>query len=156
MVACGGDSGGADGGLDAGRDASVVDGGGRDAGLRDAAFEDAAADASLRDAAMTDAGRLPDAGMRPDAGPPPLCDERFGAFCEDTGTCPAGFECDIGRCGPQARPECGGFAGWTCPRTPGSPFTECLYYTGADFGVCVTPAERDCLCRTAPENVACP
>lgn len=63
--------------------------------------------------------------------------------CDETDRCPAGFECQIGRCAPQGRPVCGGFAGATCP----APYVDpCLYYAGTDFGPCLTPEERACAC----------
>ncbi|MDQ3037817.1 MAG: hypothetical protein M3Y87_35815, partial [Myxococcota bacterium] len=97
-----------------------------------------------------------DAGPPRDSGPPPTCSDDLGAPCGDGVDCAPGFECDIGRCAPQDRENCGGFAGWTCPRTPSSPYTECLYYSGADFGPCLTPQERDCLCARSSSGFSCP
>jgi hypothetical protein len=50
------------------------------------------------------------------------------------------------------RPDCGGFAGATCD---GPTYTECLELIGADFGPCVTPAERECACRELRDTFAC-
>lgn len=77
------------------------------------------------------------------------CPMGLGAFCED-GECPTGFECMVGRCAPQGRMLCGGFAGAMCSE-PG--FTACTYFSSADFGPCLTPEERRCICDD-PERAA--
>ncbi len=71
------------------------------------------------------------------------CPMGLGMFCEDGATCPTGFECMVGRCAPQGRQLCGGFAGAMCTE-PG--FTACTYFSSADFGPCLTPEERRCIC----------
>ncbi len=140
--------------------AATSDGGrARDGGSGlDASRADAAAlpdagmsrDAGTSDASASDAGRLADAGAF-DA-PPSTCHPALGAPCDDRTPCDVGFECQVGRCGPQGRPLCGGFAGATCDTAP---YPVCLYYTSADFGPCLTRAERDCLCVRAPESFVC-
>jgi hypothetical protein len=77
------------------------------------------------------------------------CPEGLGAFCEDA-PCPSGFECMVGRCAPQARQICGGFAGARCTEPE---FTQCIYFSSADFGPCLTPDERRCICDD-PERAA--
>lgn len=163
-MGCGGGTSGADAGRDAGRTADAghhVDAGGeRDSGTDAGGDIDAgeARDAGdSPDAAVSDAGTdasMPpsDAGPAPDAGPGE-CHERLGVPCSTSADCGAGFECEIGRCRPQGRELCGGFAGAPCTMPP---YTECLYYSSADFGPCFTPAERDCLCRRFPSAFACP
>lgn len=165
IFGCGGSGDGdgvdAGGGADSGggdRDAASP---GEDAATsRDAALPHDAAvpvDAAVPEdsAAPTDATST-DAGTRADAAMPPTCSDDLGAPCETTDECASGLECQIGRCAPQDRDVCGGFAGWTCPRTAGSPYTECLYYDGADFGPCFTPAEAACLCARPDPGFACP
>lgn len=78
------------------------------------------------------------------------CPMGLGLFCEDGATCPTGFECMVGRCAPQGRMLCGGFAGTMCSE-PG--FTACTYFSSADFGPCLTPEERRCICDD-PERAA--
>jgi hypothetical protein len=166
-IGCGGGETAADAGGHDVTDAAAHDAGGDDAGsatdagsMIDAGSTiDAGGDAD--GGAMADAGASPDASAPSDAGPrpdarPPTCSDDLGAFCDDTTPCATGFECQIGRCAPQDRDVCGGFAGWTCPRTAGSPYTECLYYDSADFGPCFTPEERDCLCARPSPGFACP
>lgn len=75
----------------------------------------------------------------------------IGQACETE--CPDGLACE-GRgpdafCAPPA-PECGGFAGTRCPESR----PECLYYSGADFGLCATAADAQCICENAPNAVA--
>lgn len=116
----------------AGDDGGAVDGGAVDGG---------AVDGGAADGASGDASR--DGGPAPDA--PSMCDPRLGAPCEET--CAAGFECMIGRCTPQGREICGGFAGAPCTEAA---YPHCLYFSSADFGTCLDAAEVDCLCRVAP------
>ena len=54
-----------------------------------------------------------------------------------------------GICVPD-REGCGGFAGAVCP--PEAP--TCLYLEGADFGVCLTAEEADCVCSKSPGAVS--
>jgi hypothetical protein len=143
IVGCGGtdrpagDGGGADsGGSDAGRlDGAVADAGGSDAG---------------GDAGGDDAGS-PDAS----AGDAGTCFDGLSEPCETIDDCTSGFECNIGRCMPQGREVCGGFAGAPCTM---SPYTECLYFTSADFGTCLTPAELACACARSDASTyfVCP
>jgi hypothetical protein len=134
----GGDSGGADSG--GGPDGSTMDGGGTDAGEDSGMGEDAGEDSGMAE----DSGGA-DAGM---------CGEGLGAACSDVAPCGAAYECNLGRCMPQAREVCGGFAGAPCTMPP---YTECLYFTSADFGTCLTPAEYACVCARpdADEHYAC-
>jgi hypothetical protein len=80
----------------------------------------------------------------------------LGDACEDTAggaPCPTGFECDLGRCLPQGRETCGGFAGAPC-HDPVR--TECVYESGhGDVGTCFSPAEARCLCATDPTRWPC-
>lgn len=105
----------------------------------------------------TDTGAERDAGPAVDAGGedggPPMCgSDGLGDFCEDA-PCRSGFECMVGRCTPQARQLCGGFAGATCtdPLYP-----VCLYFSTADFGPCFTRDEAACICDRARTSFACP
>lgn len=158
VMGCGGGAGETDGGLDAGRaDAGgEVDagpehdaGGAPDAGETDAGGEP---DGGARDAGSDASAPDPDAGPPGDGGPPGSCHERLGAPCEESSECGAGFECEIGRCRPQGRELCGGFAGAPCTIPP---YLSCLYYESADFGPCFTSAERDCLCARYPSAFQC-
>ncbi|UJR83911.1 Hypothetical protein I5071_59820 [Sandaracinus amylolyticus] len=71
------------------------------------------------------------------------CDEMLGAACEDPSACGGELQCESGRC-MVGRAGCGGFAGALCEGA-----LECLYFTSADYGACVTSAERECLCARA-------
>lgn len=143
LAACG-----APGASDAGHD-----GGGRlDAGggqVDSGARRDAGDDGSVPhdDAGLSDAGNdasMPDDAGRPDGGPPAACNPGLGEPCDDTDPCNPGFECQIGRCAPQGRPTCGGFAGASCP----SPYVNpCFYFVSADFGPCLKAEEQACACR---------
>lgn len=153
---------------DAGRDASAEDmDAGHDAGTdpddagtsADAASDaatiaDAGTDAATIADAGTDAGSEPDAGT--DAGSTPEGCGDLGKPCTNGADCGAGYECDTlrGVCMPRGRPTCGGFVGAPCPS--GGIYTECRYYSSADFGPCLTPAEDACACRAAPSAFACP
>lgn len=138
---------------DAGSDASVLDAPVLDAPSTDDAGTDAPAlDAGTDAPVVADTG-VPDAGT--DAPRSSSCPPGLGEFCEDDGMCPSPYECDVGRCRPQGRPLCGGFAGATCDEPP---YTACLYNEHADFGSCLTPAEVTCICAD-PElsrDVVCP
>jgi len=146
LAACGGPAG-PDAGFDgAGRfDAG---GGPHDSG----AGEDGsipAGDAGQDGSIATDAGRdasMPDDAGQPDGGPPAACDPGLGEPCDDSDPCNPGFECQIGRCAPQGRPSCGGFAGASCP----SPYVNpCFYFASADFGPCLKAEEQACACRAS-------
>lgn len=129
--------GGADSAVATDSGIRVDAGGGSDAAT--GADSGAAADAG----AGTDSGAATDAGGGAiDAGPV-MCSSGLGASCEGSVACPSGFECNLGRCMPQSRQVCGGFAGAACTDAV---YTQCLYFTSADFGTCLTPAERACLC----------
>jgi hypothetical protein len=67
----------------------------------------------------------------------------LGRMCTTQAEC-APYDCVMGFCGPMGRATCGGFVGMMCPPA----FPECLYFTGADFGICWTQAERDCICMS--------
>ena len=133
---------------DGGSDVPVLDVPSADDAGTDAAELDAGTDAPPTvDTGVADAGR--------DAPRSGSCPPGLGEFCEDDGMCPSPYECDIGRCRPQGRPLCGGFAGATCDEPP---YTACLYNDMADFGSCLTPAEVACICAD-PElsaDVVCP
>src|SRR5690606_23921562 len=103
-------------------------------------------------ATPSDAGAHTDAGMLPDAGGS-ACDPRFSKECVNDSPFAPGFQCAMNLCMPDGREECGGFAGSTCPGHPDSAEAICLFYTGTDFGLCVTTAERDCLCAEYPDHV---
>jgi hypothetical protein len=96
----------------------------------------------------SDSGATSDARATDDAWRD-TCPDGLGAFCEDA-PCPAGYECMVGRCAPQARQICGGFAGARCTEPE---FTQCIYFSSADFGPCLTPDERRCICDD-PERAA--
>lgn len=85
----------------------------------------------------------------PDAAPG-MCGA-VGDSC--TTSCPDGLVCRTGAGGGICVPDregCGGFAGAVCP--PEAP--TCLYLEGADFGVCLTAAEADCVCTRSPGAVS--
>ncbi|AKF03616.1 hypothetical protein [Sandaracinus amylolyticus] len=93
------------------------------------------ADASV----ATDAARGSDARAS-------TCDDALGSSCEGSSACDGELECQNGRC-VVARAGCGGFAGAPCDGE-----LECVYFESTDFGVCVTTAERGCLCERAPSS----
>jgi hypothetical protein len=105
---------------------------------------DAAADLDLG-AMMSDGAVESDSGA--DSGRPACVIPGLGDACGDTAggaPCPTGFDCDLGRCLPQDRETCGGFAGARC--TDGDR-TECVYEHGhGDVGTCFTPTEVGCIC----------
>lgn len=100
-----------------------------------------------------DVGTERDATMLPDAWRD-ACPEGLGAFCEDA-PCPTGYECMVGRCAPQGRQLCGGFAGARCTEPD---YTACTYFSSADFGPCLTPEEQRCICDDPARaaGFACP
>jgi len=129
-----------------------------DIGPQDAASVDASGDQDLGavgDASTDDAGG--DSGT--DAGrPPAMCVARpgLGDSCEDTAggaPCPAGFDCDLGRCIPQDGITCGGFAGTPCTD---SVRNQCIYQSGhGDVGTCFSADEVRCLCMIDPTRWTC-
>jgi len=105
--------------------------------------------------ATTDVPASPDAHLDRDAPEASdawreSCPMGLGMFCEDGVACPTGYECMVGRCAPQGRMLCGGFAGAMCS-DPG--FRACIYFSSADFGPCLTVEERRCICED-PERAA--
>jgi hypothetical protein len=138
-----------------GSDPAAPDAAGRDTSIGEDAFvaaldapSEADAPIGLDAPAATDSGSASDAASSDDAWRD-TCPEGLGAFCEDA-PCPAGYECMVGRCAPQARQLCGGFAGARCTEPE---FTQCIYFSSADFGPCLTPDERRCICDD-PERAA--
>lgn len=134
---------------------SALDGGGSaDAASALDAFAESDAPSEADAPLNADAPLTADAGEAPDAFREPACPEGLGAFCEDA-PCPMGFECMVGRCAPQGRQLCGGFAGAMCTE-PG--FSACLFFSRADFGPCLTPEERRCICDdpSRAAGFACP
>jgi hypothetical protein len=138
-----------------GSDPAAPDAAGRDTSIGEDAFVAAVDAPSEADApigldapAASDSGSVSDAPAADDAWRD-TCPEGLGAFCEDA-PCPSGFECMVGRCAPQARQICGGFAGARCTEPE---FTQCIYFSSADFGPCLTPDERRCICDD-PERAA--
>ncbi len=133
-----------------------------DSGATDAAADAASVDAfvdhdlgSTSDASTGDAGD--DAGT--DAGrPPAVCVARpgLGDACEDTAggaPCPAGFDCDLGRCIPQDGMTCGGFVGAPCADPVRN---QCVYQPGhGDVGTCFSADELRCLCAIDPDRWTC-
>jgi hypothetical protein len=116
-----------------------------DATVRDVIAADVS-DASRSDAGATDTGTVtPDTGSSADVAS--SCPTELGAPCSGSAECTAGLECHVGRCSPQGRQTCGGFAGARCTDPD---YSECLYFSGADFGTCVRPSEARCLCMRAP------
>jgi hypothetical protein len=104
------------------------------------------------DGASADVPSTPDSGGRVDAGS--VCPPNgTGEACSDTTMCPSGFTCDLGRCMPQGRQTCGGFA---MARCTDAAYSECLYETGhGDVGTCFSPSERTCLCAVAADRWQC-
>ena len=75
----------------------------------------------------------------------------IGSAC--SGSCPDGYECQGGRClPPSARPGCGGFAAATCDTAE---YPSCLYYSGTDYGACLTPEEAACACAEHADLFSC-
>lgn len=110
---------------------------GVDAGNDASATADAGSDAA---SSTTDAGSTC---------PPP----GTGTTCTDTASCGAGLECSLGRCIPQGRETCGGFAAHPCTMPP---YTQCTYQPGhGDVGTCLTPDELTCVCATDPTSWTC-
>ena len=77
-----------------------------------------------------------------------------GRSCSAARPCPGLLDCyspdgdGEGVCS-SPRPGCGGFAGTLC--TTG---LFCATLTGTDIGMCVTEAERVCICATSPAAIA--
>lgn len=72
-----------------------------------------------------------------------------GAGCSSPEQCGDELICQNDAfCAPD-RPTCGGFAGAECTGAD----ELCLNLDGADFGVCVTASERDCICARSRDHV---
>ncbi len=101
---------------------------------------------------LTDAAAL-DAGVDGAAADGGSCSSGLGAWC-DLAACPSGYSCGVGRCAPQGRETCGGFVGAPCTDPT---YTECVYFTGADYGTCLSRAELTCVCSDPrrSEGVSC-
>jgi hypothetical protein len=110
-------------------------------------------DAGIPDGEVPDGevpdGEVPD-GTAGEGGASEDCGE-IGLTCTE-GSCGSGFLCELGVCVPSDRRGCGGFAGWTCDDAP---YTECLYFDGSDYGVCLTVAELVCACEVARSAFNC-
>ena len=121
-----GDTGTADSGVD---DSGVDDTGTADTGMDDTGVDGGPADVG------SDIGAM-DAGS--------ACNS-LGEMCSSGGTC-SGAECLEGRnvCVPTTSFECGGFVGAACPGER----PVCLYPSGSSAGICMTPAQRACVCST--------
>jgi hypothetical protein len=150
VAGCGGGTGNADTGTVA------MDSGAGDAG-NDAATStaDAGNDAATTtgDAGNDAAPMSIDTGTTADTGDscPP---HGTGRTCTDTTECDSGLTCDLGRCIPQGRATCGGFAGRACDAT--SMYTDCVYRpTGGDVGTCLSPEEHRCVCTLDPADWTC-
>ena len=155
------------------RDAGSQDASAADVGVRDAApapidagsptdaasMDAAALDATAMDAAALDATAMDAAALdaaAPDAAEPPQCGE-LGKACTSGNDCSGNHRCvdPPGICVPARVVDCGGFAQARCP----AQYPVCQYYTGADYGPCLTAFERDCICATRPGRaglVGCP
>jgi hypothetical protein len=76
-----------------------------------------------------------------------------GQACTDPAQCGSGESCFLGGnggvCAPY-RDGCGGFAGATCD-DPAAPI--CLYLNSADYGVCVSAFEKECICTRSPAAI---
>jgi hypothetical protein len=110
----------------------------------------------------SDTGVPTDTGISTDTGTPPAdtgpvvtdagacATTPLGQTCDESVVCPAGYSCDLGRCIPQGRETCGGFAGAECPATG---HTVCLYReSGGDVGTCLSPSETACVC-SLPDTI---
>lgn len=97
-----------------------------------------------------DAGE--DAGV--DQGASPCDGLAIGQTCSGE-DCPSPYSCVDGRCVPvpgAERPDCGGFVGATCTTRT---FPTCTYFTGADYGPCLTTAEEMCACTEHTDLFQC-
>ena len=77
----------------------------------------------------------------------------IGQACTDPSQCSGGENCFLGGAGGVCAPYrdgCGGFAGATCD-DPSAPI--CLYLNSADYGMCVTAFEKDCICTYSPGRI---
>lgn len=77
----------------------------------------------------------------------------IGQMCSDPSQCSGGETCYLGGSGgvcSSYRDGCGGFAGATC-NDPAAPI--CLYLASADYGVCVSAVEKDCICTRSPNAI---
>jgi hypothetical protein len=63
--------------------------------------------------------------------------------------CTGNLECVDGRCLP-VRGDCGGFAGAECQDAS----LLCTYPTGSSGGICMSAAEKACVCAIAPMAVS--
>jgi len=73
-----------------------------------------------------------------------------GQMCTDPSPCDSGETCFIGGAGGVCAPNrdgCGGFAGAMC-NDPAAPI--CMYLESADYGLCASAFEKDCICNTSP------
>ena len=166
VTACGGDPVFTDTGSDIAMDGATVDAS-SDARIADTGLDaiDVApgdsATSDSRDASARDAVDAPvrvdvadahaaDSGGRTDVAT--SCPSDLGMACD--AICPAGLQCSGGFCTPQGREQCGGFAGAPCTDAT---YSQCLYFAGADFGVCVSSSEEECLCmRASAAFSSCP
>ncbi len=145
--------------LDTGRtDTGTTDTGTTDTGTTDTGTPDTGTtDTGTTDTGTTDTGVMDggsiDAGSDVGALDGGSACNGLGEMCTSGGTCD-GSECLEAQniCVPSAAFECGGFAGATCPG--GRP--ECLYPVGASGGVCMTAAQRACVCSTSDGRTAFP
>lgn len=150
----GGDPPDASAGLDASADVSTPDANseGEDTGIDvgvDAAV-DAGTDSGSIDMESVDAGE--DTGV--DQGASPCDGLAIGQTCSGE-DCPSPYSCVEGRCVPvpgAERPDCGGFVGATCTTRT---FPTCTYFTGADYGPCLTTAEEMCACTEHTDLFQC-
>jgi len=146
---------------DPAEDASVTDAGGATDGGRDidAGSDPTDAGADPADASMSsdaatpsDAAASTDAAPEPDLGASPCDGQTIGAPCRDR--CPGGYDCVDGACLPGSmRAGCGGFAGAMCTTRA---FPNCAYYSGSDYGPCLSEEELACACSVLTDLFDCP
>lgn len=164
LLACGDDDASDAGNPDTGAaDVRVVDTGAQDA----LATPDALSDPP--DAVSVDAGPNEDVGPSEDAGSDTGPDMDAGGPDAGTDAGPAGpcdgldiggacpcaepYQCVEGRCVVGGgRPTCGGFVGALCDTAE---FPACTYFPGADFGPCLSAAERTCVCAEHRDQYSC-